>query len=770
MSSIDPPRRSDAGPTQPAPGPGEPYARWLGWRLRVLAVAALLGCVALALLVRALADTPYVEARWRATREGAVELVSSPLPALAPRVGHVLRAVAGASSAPVPLDALALVASARWLTDDDARRHHAALHAALARVRDDPPVALAFADGGVAMVEPAPRRVSGLGPAFWLVGGLALALYLVGMVVFLAHPAEATLLYAAMAVCQSGSLIMAALELSGAPGLAPWAGSRELPLRTAFDLLTFAAMVHAAAVHPLRLPHAGAIAAAAWAAGLGLSAALALGRVAGSWWWTQAALVAAAAAAALLYGRSHRREPNPAAIVLRRFVVLALAAATLLTIALAATGTEALRGAQRPLARAATAGWTVFLASLLMLLPLLVRQQKVLREFALLAAVTTLATVLDLLLVAAFSLGQFTSLALSLFLTLAVYLAARQWILDQLLGSSVLTAERMFARLYRTVRQVAGGTQEMPQAVAGMLRDLFDPLQVELVAGRPPQAQAGSGGSSMTVPLPQPPDDAPVDAPFGAVALRYAGRGRRLFTADDARLADRLIEQLAIALAYDRAVERGRREERLRIAQDLHDDIGARLLTLMYQAPSPEMEDYLRHTLLDLKTLTRGLAAPPQRLSEAAAEWKADLGQRLTLAGAALSWRLQADGDPLLTVAQWSALTRVLRELTSNAIAHARAQHVEVALRLAGGKLELVVADDGVGGDPAGWSHGLGLSGVRKRVKQLGGEVAWSRATPHGIRCRVTVERFQADARDAAPQMRQGPGRGPDGGGISWGG
>lgn len=116
------------------------------------------------------------------------------------------------------------------------------------------------------------------------------------------------------------------------------------------------------------------------------------------------------------------------------------------------------------------------------------------------------------------------------------------------------------------------------------------------------------------------------------LVLKHARRGQNLFTAEDARLAHRIMEQLHRALTFDEAVEQGRSEERLRIAQDLHDDIGARLLTLMYQAPSPEMEDYIRHTIQDLKTLTRGLAAQSHVLSEAAGEWKRDLDHRLSVA------------------------------------------------------------------------------------------------------------------------------------------
>jgi signal transduction histidine kinase len=88
---------------------------------------------------------------------------------------------------------------------------------------------------------------------------------------------------------------------------------------------------------------------------------------------------------------------------------------------------------------------------------------------------------------------------------------------------------------------------------------------------------------------------------------------------------------------------------------------------------------------------------------------------------------------------QWSALTRILRELVSNAIYHARATRVEVSASVSAGVLRLSVADDGEGRNPQAWSHGLGLGGVRKRVKQLGGEVAWRENGAQGIVCEVRV-------------------------------
>jgi signal transduction histidine kinase len=384
----------------------------------------------------------------------------------------------------------------------------------------------------------------------------------------------------------------------------------------------------------------------------------------------------------------------------------------------------------------------LFLAMMLLLLPFLSRTQNLMREFSLLAGISTVATALDLLFVAVFSLGNFASLTLALFISLSVYAGARQWLLNQMMSRERLTTERMFEQVYRMAREVQLQPRSAGEQLGRLMRELFEPLDVQLVTRRTRRARVVSEGASLVVPVPNFSEETADSGLPAAVVLGFAERGRRLFTDDDARLADRVVDLIGRAVAFDQAVERGRSEERVRIAQDLHDDIGARLLTLMYQAPTPEMEDYVRHTLKDLKTLTRGLAAPSHPLSHAVAEWKADISQRVSAADCELGWSFAFERDFQLSVVQWSALTRVLRELVSNALTHAHASQVEIAAVVERGTLSLSVSDNGTGRQPERWSHGLGLGGVRKRVKQLGGEVVWQENSARGIECRVTVPGF----------------------------
>ena len=703
-------------------------ARWIGWRLRVLVLAALTGCLLLAMLVRVLADVPALPLELQGNDAGILSLTDA---SGSPRA---VRALIDAQGLQTPIDSLLLQRSARWLSSDAERTRHAAQHDALARALALGTLRLQLDEGQVTSIDARPHGVAGLGPMFWLASLLALLLYGVTMVVLMVRPILRNVLFAVMALSQVGNLLVVATEslpLLGWPeGFMRW----DVALRSTFDLATAAALVHATGIHPRRLPGSGARTLLAWAVACALATALAATPLPKAWWWTQGVTLAGGLLAVAQLGWVQRLQPHPLAAVLWRFCALMFGTLLLLTLSIAALGEGTARGAQAVMLGASV--WVVFVGSmLLLLLPFLARTQQLMREFALLAGVSAVATSLDLLFVAAFSLSNFASLTLALFIALGLYAGLRQWLLNQVMARERVTTERMFEHLYRITRQVQARPQSLSDQLPRLLRQMFEPLELRQLARRSSHARVVGDGASLLVPVPQVAPDATPKV----ILLGFAQRGARMFTADDARLADRVVDLLARAVEFDQAVERGRSEERVRIAQDLHDDIGARLLTLMYQAPTREMEDYVRHTLKDLKTLTRGLAAANHRLSHAVAEWKADLTQRLAAADCDVGWDFTWDTDLELGIVQWSALTRMLRELVSNTIAHARARRVQIDGVLDSGTLSLTVSDDGCGREPQRWAHGLGLGGVRKRVKQLGGHVQWSEGPHGGIVCRLVV-------------------------------
>ncbi|WP_348756930.1 ATP-binding protein [uncultured Aquincola sp.] len=719
-------------------------ARALNWRSRSVVMAALLGCLALFLLVRALATTPTLDASWNADASGRLIVTAVHGRLGMPAEPATLLGLLDAHGRPLPVSATLLQRAPRWIVDDEERHRHATMHERLNAAMAIGPVTLVLAEAPPVGLRSHPRGITGLGAGFWLMATLALALYLTAAVVLAARPSERNAMYAVMAFCQAANLVFIAAESMPGLLLPPWLLALDFPVRTCLDLVTAAALVHATGLHPVPVRARWASATLAWClAGL-LTVLILAGQLPAAWWWVQGAALTLGALTVLQLSSQRQGPPHPAALLLRRLSTVAMCTLLLLSLAMAAASRRA------DIAHFANAigstVWVVFLSSLLGLLPFLSRSQQVLREFSMLAGVSTVATSLDLLFVAAFSLSQFASVTLALFISLGLYAGVRQWLLNRVLGNTVLTTERAFEQLYRLARELEGRPDQVGTRLSQLLRELFEPLEAMLVHRHAPAARVTGDGSTLIVPVPAMPGGDAL-APETSILLRYARKGTRIFCDEDARLATRICEQLRRAVAFDQAVEQGRSEERARLAQDLHDDIGARLLTLMYKAPDPETEEYVRHTLKDLKTLTRGLAASNHRLSHAAAEWKADISQRLGAVHCDLGWSFSVDEDVALNVVQWSALTRALRELINNVISHAAATRVEVDGVYDKGQLTITVSDNGQGADPESWMHGLGLNGVRKRVRQLSGHVEWRTRIPQGIQCRIWIPSLAASAR-----------------------
>jgi signal transduction histidine kinase len=86
------------------------------------------------------------------------------------------------------------------------------------------------------------------------------------------------------------------------------------------------------------------------------------------------------------------------------------------------------------------------------------------------------------------------------------------------------------------------------------------------------------------------------------------------------------------------------------------------------------------------------------------------------------------------------ALYRITQEATNNAIKHARASLITIALTSDEHGYHLAVRDDGVGFDPHAQFEGhFGLTSMRERAGRLGGTVDLASAPGAGTTITVTL-------------------------------
>jgi signal transduction histidine kinase len=230
--------------------------------------------------------------------------------------------------------------------------------------------------------------------------------------------------------------------------------------------------------------------------------------------------------------------------------------------------------------------------------------------------------------------------------------------------------------------------------------------------------------------------------------LCYPWRGRRLFGTTHRNLAGELVRLMRYSEESRRAYERGSSEERRRIARDLHDDVGARLLSGLYKSELGDTHRVLRDAIADIRTIVSGLSTEQPPLGQMIAELRHETGERLAAAGIELHWPIGADDDsPLaLDYQAYRCFISAHRETISNVIRHAGAGNVRISVGRSAAWLTTTIADDGVGIDAAflaGSPSGNGLRGLMCRLGELRGTLTVQRAakgTSVDIRIPLTAE------------------------------
>jgi signal transduction histidine kinase len=248
------------------------------------------------------------------------------------------------------------------------------------------------------------------------------------------------------------------------------------------------------------------------------------------------------------------------------------------------------------------------------------------------------------------------------------------------------------------------------------------------------------------------------DEIYGALVLYYAEP--RAFLDEEIGLAVAFGIQVSLAIENARLHQRVREaavmEERARLARELHDSVTQSLysLTLLAEGwrrlartgrledtddPLTELGEIAQQALKEMRLMVHELRPPALEQEGLLGALHQRLGAVEQRAG--VEARLVAEDVFELPAAVEEGLYRITVEALNNALKHAAATSVTVYLRLADGRIELEVADNGRGFDAQGVdaSWGIGLDSMRQRAEKLGGTLSIRSAPGEGTRVRVDV-------------------------------
>jgi signal transduction histidine kinase len=169
--------------------------------------------------------------------------------------------------------------------------------------------------------------------------------------------------------------------------------------------------------------------------------------------------------------------------------------------------------------------------------------------------------------------------------------------------------------------------------------------------------------------------------------------------------------------------------ERQRLMRDMHDGLGSTLMSTLVLVEQGKLEgqavaELLRECVDDLRLVIDSLEPIDHDLVTLLAALRHRLGRRLESAGLLLHWDVE-DLPPLPWLHPPDALQilRLVQEVLTNILKHARAQQVFISLSLHGPQVWVRIRDDGVGFEPHLVTWGRGLRHLAQRAERLGGQV-----------------------------------------------
>lgn len=209
-------------------------------------------------------------------------------------------------------------------------------------------------------------------------------------------------------------------------------------------------------------------------------------------------------------------------------------------------------------------------------------------------------------------------------------------------------------------------------------------------------------------------------------------------------------------LRLHRALIDAQENERQRIGQELHDDLGQRTVALSIGISLLSQESNgnrkLRAGFLDIQRqvsdIVKDIAQLSHRLRPSILERLGlpdalrDLcGKSRAPAGVEIVFTQQGDFPETVPPGSAIALYRVAQEALRNALAHSESKYIQIQLTSTESTLMMTVEDRGRGFTVHAGTTGLGLSGMAERMKNVGGTLDLRSIPGEGTTVRASLPR-----------------------------
>lgn len=210
----------------------------------------------------------------------------------------------------------------------------------------------------------------------------------------------------------------------------------------------------------------------------------------------------------------------------------------------------------------------------------------------------------------------------------------------------------------------------------------------------------------------------------------------------------------------EREVINADEHERIRIGQDLHDDLAPHLIGIEVKCQvmrkkllaepqaavrdAEKIQQLVAEAIQKTRALARGLT--PVHLTEAGLEM--GLSQLLEMVEIVFGVKcgLTWEGEITLDASTAVHLYRIVQEALHNAIKHANADVIDVYCIAEDNRIQIRICDDGTGIGDVGSKNGMGLKIMAFRARMIGGELSFSTTPEAGTTVSVTVQGSQPAA------------------------